>query len=140
MKRTLAAAVAVLALAAALPAGASAADPGRWSLATVSLIPVQYYQGVTAETKLFEPQLFFTGFVGIFRTDNKLNETGRTDPVIPAPVKAAEGFNHIGDLSYDRRQGGRLLLPLECYYPGTPTGANTCGNGAIAVADPQTMQ
>jgi hypothetical protein len=33
-----------------------------------------------------------------------------------------------------------VLLPLECYVPGTPNGGNTCGRGAIAVADPATLQ
>ena len=36
--------------------------------------------------------------------------------------------------------GGRILLPLECYYPGTPGGANTCQTGSIGVADPDTLQ
>ena len=29
------------------------------------------------------------------------------------PDLAAQGFNHIGDLTWDGREGGRLLLPLE---------------------------
>jgi hypothetical protein len=55
-------------------------------------------------------------------------------------VKNAEGYNHIGDLAYDRREGGRLILPMECYTPGGPNGGNTCGTGAFAVADPRTLR
>ena len=51
-----------------------------------------------------------------------------------------EGYNHIGDLSWDASEGGRLLLPLECYTPGQPNGGNTCGTGSIGVADPQSLQ
>src|SRR3954470_20434234 len=108
MKRTFAAAAAVLTLL-VVPAGATAADPGRWHLATVSTIPIAYYQGVTAEKKIVQPNLFFSGFVGVFRTDWTLGEIRRTDPVIPTDVKAVEGYNHIGDLSYDTRERGRLL-------------------------------
>ena len=51
-----------------------------------------------------------------------------------------EGYNHIGDISWDAREGGRLLLPLECYFPGEPNGGNTCQTGSIGVADPQSLQ
>ena len=60
--------------------------------------------------------------------------------MIPASVRMGEGYNHIGDLSWDASEGGRLLLPLECYYPGQPNGGNTCGTGSIGVADPQSLQ
>src|SRR5205807_1181353 len=40
-------------------------------------------------------------------------------------------------------EGGRLLLPTECYYPGTKgpgdDPANTCKTGSIGVADPKTL-
>ena len=49
------------------------------------------------------------------------------------------GFNHVGDPAYDGAEGGRLLLPLECYVPGRPNGGNTCGRGGIGVADPATL-
>ena len=42
----------------------------------------------------------------------------------------------MGDIGY---QGGRVLLPLECYTPGGPNGGNTCGTGSIGVADPATL-
>ena len=60
--------------------------------------------------------------------------------MIPASVRMGEGYNHIGDLSWDASEGGRLLLPLECYSPGQPNGGNTCRTGSIGVADPQSLQ
>ena len=59
---------------------------------------------------------------------------------IPPAVTAQYGFNHMGDIAWDRREGGRVLLPLECYTPGAPNGGNTCGRGAIGVADAGTLQ
>ena len=108
----------------------------------VSTIPLEYYQGVTESPAR---ELFFSGHLGVFRTDDRLRETGRNPDVIPPQVKAAEGYNHIGDHDFDAGEGGRLLLPLECYYPGTPNGGNTCprtraiGTGSIGVADPRTL-
>jgi hypothetical protein len=54
-------------------------------------------------------------------------------------VTASDGFNHIGDLSWDPGEGGRILLPLECFTPGGPNGGNTCGRGGFGVADPATL-
>jgi hypothetical protein len=54
-------------------------------------------------------------------------------------VASAEGYNHIGDLSWDAGEGGRLLLPFECFSPGLPGGPNTCGTGSFGVADPATL-
>ena len=133
---------AIAALLAASSGPAMAADPGRWELARVSTIPLLYYQGVAASE---QRELFFTGHLGVFRTDASLRETARNDDVIPPTVKAVEGYNHIGDLDVDPAEGGRLLLPLECYYPGTPNGGNTCpstgsiGTGSIGVADAGTL-
>jgi hypothetical protein len=73
-----------------------------------------------------------------------LHENGRTEDVIPPAVTASEGYNHIGDIAFDAREGGRVLLPMECYYPEAAPGQsdpnNTCRTGSIAVADPQTLQ
>ena len=55
-------------------------------------------------------------------------------------MTAREGYNHIGDITWDEREGGRILLPLECYYPGTQPDANTCHTGSIGVADPRTLR
>ena len=52
----------------------------------------------------------------------------------------SEGYNHIGDITWDGQEGGRILLPLECYVPGGPNGGNPCGHGSIGVADPGTLQ
>jgi hypothetical protein len=128
----------LLALVLALPAGAGAVDPGRWNETGYSRIPLNYYQGITSDP---QRNLYFDGiYVGLYRTDPDLRETGRTDNVIPPDVLARERYNHIGDISWDDGEGGRVLLPLECYYPGTPGGGNTCQTGSIGVADPQALR
>ena len=120
------------------PAGAAAADPQRWTPTGTSSLPLVYWQGVTVDR---QGNVYFDGITsGLYRTDPVLRETGRTDDVIPASVRMGEGYNHIGDLSWDASEGGRLLLPLECYTPGQPNGGNTCGTGSIGVADPQSLQ
>jgi hypothetical protein len=111
-------------------------DPRRWTLSSAKTIPPAYWQGVTP---LPNGGLVFSGFVGLFRTDASLRERINVGVVIPQPVVDAEGYNHVGDLSYDRAEGGRLLLPLECYTPGQPNGGNTCGTGSFGVADPRTL-
>jgi len=122
----------------AAPAGARAADPGRWTLSATTSLPLVYYQGVTVDAA---HNLFFDGiFVGLYRTTPAFAETGRNDDVIPPDVQLREGYNHIGDIAWDAREGGRVLLPLECYYPGQANNGNTCLNGAIGVADPATLQ
>lgn len=123
----------------ALPAVAPAAsDPGRWREVRRSPIPLVYYQGVAADPAR---NLYFDGvYVGLFRTDRRLVERAVTGNVIPADVKADEGYDHIGDIDWDAREGGRVLLPLECYTPGGPNRGNTCGTGSIGVADPDTLR
>jgi hypothetical protein len=100
-------------------------------------VPNSYWQGVTtAPGKPF----FFSGlFEGLHRTSRHFDQTGSVASAIPPTVKATEGYNHIGDISYDAAEGGRVLLPLECYTPGGPNGGNTCGTGSIGVADPATL-
>lgn len=141
MRRALVAAVAAGALA---PAAAPAADPGRWTLTGRSTVPLEYYQGL-ANDGAPRRSVFFAGIhVGLYRTDDSLRENGRNNDVIPLHVTATEGYNHIGDVAYDAREGGRVLLPVECYYPETaPTEEdedNPCKHGAIGVADPRTLQ
>jgi hypothetical protein len=124
-----------LALALVLSAPAAARDPGRWTLTGWSSVSNFYWQGVTTQGP--GKPLFFSGLVtGLHRTTPKLRQTRSVDPVIPLSVAAAEGYNHVGDVGY---QGGRVLLPLECYTPGGPNGGNTCGTGSIGVADPRTL-
>jgi hypothetical protein len=130
----------VLALAAlaVLAPPARAADPGRWRLTGVSRVPLEYYQGMTSDPAR---RLWFDGvFAGLYRADASLHEQARRAVEIPPLVTAREGYNHIGDISWDRREGGRILLPLECYYPNAPGDANTCHTGSIGVADPTTLR
>src|SRR4051812_23649510 len=123
------------ALALVLSAPAAAGGPGRWTLSGWSSVPGNYWQGVT--TSSAGGPLFFSGIsTGLHRTDRRLHPTGSVDPVIPPLVLATEHYNHVGDIGY---QGGRVLLPLECYTPGGPNGGNTCGTGAFGVADPGTL-
>src|SRR3954464_1479738 len=132
-------AVALLVLATCLAAvPARAADPGRWRLTGTTTLPILFYQGVTSDPAR---HFYFDGiYVGLYRTDPGSTETARTDDVIPPDVHAREGYNHIGDISWDRAEGGRILLPLECYVPNGPNGGNPCLHGSIGVADPRTLQ
>jgi hypothetical protein len=124
----------LLALAAATAAPARADDPGRWRETGLHKLPLVYYQGLTHDPA---GNWFFDGiFTGLWRTDRDFARTGENPDAIPPDVKATEDYNHIGDLSWDSAEGGRLLLPVECYYP--PAG-NTCNTGSIAVADPATL-
>ena len=119
------------------PGPAAAADPGRWRLAQADSVPLNYFQGLTHAAT---GEWFFDGLtVGLYRTDRDLRQNAANPDALAGDL-AAQGFNHIGDPTWDAREGGRLLLPLECYVPGTPNGGNTCGRGAIAVADPATLK
>jgi hypothetical protein len=132
--------VAALLLAAALgaPAGARASDPGRWALTATTTLPLVYYQGIAADA---QRTLFFDGIdVGLYRTTSGFTETGRNNDAIPPDVHLREGYNHIGDIDWDRQEGGRVLLPLECYVPGGPNGGNPCLHGSIGVAGPGSLQ
>ena len=121
----------------AAPGPAVGADPGRWRLAQADSVPLSYFQGLTHSAA---GSWFFDGItVGLFRTDRRLVQKA-DNPSALTPDLTAQGFNHIGDLTWDAREGGRLLLPLECYVPGQPNGGNTCGRGAIGVADPATLK
>jgi hypothetical protein len=121
----------------AVAAPAQAADPGRWRFTGATRIPLEYYQGMTSDPAR---RLWFDGvFAGLYRADAALHEQARNAAEIPPGVTAREGYNHIGDIGWDRREGGRVLLPLECYYPGQPAGGNTCRTGSIGVADPDTL-
>jgi hypothetical protein len=129
------------ALALALASPAPAADPGRWTETGRSTVPLYYYQGVASDP---QKRLFFNGvYTGLYRTDSSLNEQARSDDVFPPAVFATEHYNHIGDIAWDAREGGRILLPTECYYPGAAPGEpdpnNTCKTGSIGIADPNTL-
>jgi hypothetical protein len=134
VRRALAAATAALAALVLAPA-ASARDPGRWRLVSRATLPLVYYQGVTATPS--GSAIFFDGIrTGLYRTDHALRQRRGVDDVIPLDVAVREGFNHVGDIGWDAREGGRVLLPLECYDDAK---GNTCGRGAFAVADPRTL-
>ena len=59
--------------------------------------------------------------------------------MIDPGAKSDPGFNHIGDITWDAHEGGRIVLPLECYDPSKQP-ANTCGIGGFGIADPDTLQ
>ncbi|MSX03216.1 MAG: hypothetical protein F2813_08685, partial [Actinobacteria bacterium] len=128
----------VAALPAAALAAPGAADPGIWQLKRATTISFTYWQGISSVTGYADAPLLFTGVAeGAYRTNSKLAQAVGNDSEIPAAVKAAESYNHIGDGSFDQAEGGRFLLPLECYYPGA--GGNTCKTGSIGVADPKSL-
>jgi hypothetical protein len=132
--------IAILAtlLALTLSAPASARDPGRWTLSGWSSVSNSYWQGVTSAGP--SGPLYFSGLVeGLYRTTRTLRQTAAMSAAIPASVKAVEGYNHVGDISFDGADGKRVLLPLECFTPGGPNGGNTCRTGAIATAVPETL-
>jgi hypothetical protein len=132
----IAALAAVLALVAAAPAGAK--DPGRWTLSGWSSVSFSYWQGMTSAGPT--APLYFSGPVqNLYRTGRTLRQTAAMEPAIPAAVNAVEGYNHVGDISFDGADGKRVLLPLECYMAGGPNGGNTCGTGAFGTADPDTL-
>jgi hypothetical protein len=122
----------------AVTAGWGAA-PARaeWRLGATTRASIAFNNGIA-----FDPvrsEFFFAGASsltnsGLYRTSSKLVLTAASLAVIPS---TNEGYNHIGDLSFDQVRR-RLLLPLECYYRGS--GGNTCGVGAIGVADPVSLR
>src|SRR5919112_2800382 len=122
----------------ALCAPAAAKDPGRWTLSGWSNVSNLYWQGVTSGGP--SAPLYFSGLLdGLHRTSRWLSQTATIFPAVPPSVKAVEGYNHVGDISFEGADGKRVLLPLECYTPGGPNGGNTCGTGAIGTADPDTL-
>jgi hypothetical protein len=122
-------------VAAAGPGSAQAQDPGRWIETGHDLLPLEYFQGVTSDQRR---DLYFDGlFSGLYRTDRDLIEEARNNSAIPVDVFERERYNHIGDITWDRREQGRVLLPLECFIPFL---GNPCGTGSIGVSDPDTLQ
>ena len=109
-------------------------DPKRWRIAKVSPIPQEYTQGIATLPGAF----VFSGNVQLFKTGPDFRETQRNDSAI-GPEASGKGYNHIGDLDVDPLEGGRLVLPLEC-YDITKSPPNTCQTGAFGIADPATLQ
>jgi hypothetical protein len=123
-------------LALGISSTAAARDPGRWLLTGASSIPITYWQGLTSDPS--DESVYFTGtFEGLWQTTAQLRETDGVANAIPPAVGTAEGYNHIGDPTWLPGEGGRVLLPMECYDP--ISGGNTCGTGAFGVADPATL-
>jgi hypothetical protein len=126
--------VVVLLMAVACPP-AKAKDPGRWLLTGATSVPVPYWQGLTSDPA--ERRVFFVGvFEGLWRTTSLLKQTAGVPGAMPPAVKTSEGYNHIGDPTWNSDEGGRVLLPLECFTAGI---GNTCGTGSFGVADPDTL-
>ena len=133
--RSLAALAAVLATVFVSAVPARADDPGRWLLTGASSVPVTYWQGLTSDPG--ESRLYFAGiFEGLWRTTPALRQTAGIASAIPPDVQQREGYNHIGDPTWNSGEGGRVILPLECFTPGV---GNTCGTGSFGVADPETL-
>jgi hypothetical protein len=121
----------VAALLALVVAPTQASSP-RWREVSRTKIPLTYWQGMTHDEV---GARYFSGpHVGLWKTDAELNEIGRNPDIIPPQVHAEESYNHIGDISY---YGGKVYLPLECYYFQA---GNTCKTAAIGVADAQTLE
>ena len=127
--------LAVITALAVAPATASAKDPGRWIVTGATSVPNDYFQGLTSNPA--DTSVYFTGFFqGLWKTSQWLSRVSGVPVAIPPAVAASEGYNHIGDPSWARGEGGRVILPLECYSPRL---GNTCGTGAFGVADPRTL-
>ena len=116
--------VVTVALTAGVPS-AGAAD--LWTETGRSLTSVNYWQGITfdAATRTFT---FDGPAQGLWRTDAQLARLAGRSTGIPSTVTSTEGWNHLGDLSFDAAGGPRLLVPLECYYPAA-SDPNMCHSG-----------
>ena len=135
--RLLALAATAACIAGLLAGAARSAPPSKdgWTETGHSIVPLEYFQGVTSD---LQRDLYFDGvFFGLYRTDSNLVEEARNVSPIPGDVVQREHYNHIGDITWDKREGGRVLLPLECFFPGL---GNFCHTGSIGVADAQTLQ
>src|SRR4051794_34142663 len=120
-------------LAGAGTAAAGTAPVDRWSESGLSPVPLQYWQGITSSP---QGDLFFAGvYSGLYRTNSLLAETARLEHAIPWAITKATGYNHIGDISWDGGEGGRILLPLACAHPQAGQDPNSCHRAAIGVAD-----
>ena len=126
----------VLFLLLSLTAPATAGTASDWIRTGRSTMPLNYFQGVTHDDR---GNVYFDGVnVGLYRTDTRLREEARNLDVIDPAAKQDPGFNHIGDITFDKAEGGRIILPLECYDPSANP-SNTCGIGGFGVADPDTL-
>jgi hypothetical protein len=129
--------VAVIAALLAFASTASARDPGRWVLTGASSIPMDYGQGLTNNPDA--SNIFFIGPAqGLWQTTPQLAQTAGVDKEIPTDLRHDVGYNHIGDPTWLAGEGGRIVLPMECFNPSANP-SNTCGKGAFGIANPQTL-
>jgi hypothetical protein len=113
---------------------AGAAD--LWTQTGQSFTSVDYWQGIAFDAG--SRSFYFDGpEEGIWRTDASLHQTGGRSTGIPTAVTSAQGWNHLGDLTFDANRK-MLLVPLECYYP-VLSDPNTCKTGGVGVIDPSTL-
>ena len=132
-------AVAALALVAllAFAQSASARDPGRWVLTGASSIPSNYWQGLTNAPSA-ESVYFIGPAQGLWQTSPQLVQTAGVDKEIPTDLRHDVGYNHIGDPTWLSGEGGRIVLPMECFNPSANP-SNTCGKGAFGIASARTL-
>ena len=128
---------AALAATLSIASTASARDPGKWLLTGASSVPNDYWQGLTSDPS--ESNLFLIGpSQGLWQTTPQLQQTAGVSREIPDDIRENVGYNHIGDPTWLPGEGGRVLLPMECFNPSADP-SNTCGKGAFGIADPQTL-
>jgi hypothetical protein len=128
---------AILAALLALASTASARDPGRWVLTGASSIPTDYWQGLTNAPSA-ESVYFIGPAQGLWQTTPQLVQTAGVDKEIPTDRRHDVGYNHIGDPTWLDGEGGRIVLPMECFNPSANP-SNTCGKGAFGIANAQTL-
>ena len=110
------AALAACVCAAFAPAAADARDPGRWVLTGASSIPTNYWQGLTSDPP--SERVFFVGvFEGLWRTTPACARPPGTAPRSP-PTSRPPRATTTSATRPGTGDGGRVLLPMECYYAG----------------------
>jgi hypothetical protein len=118
-------------------AGVSAGKAqAAWQQGPTTTASPAYNQGITFDQS--QGSFYLSGIdsptnSALYRTNRDLTPTGSNLALLP---QSKEGYNHVGDLSFDSTRR-HLLLPMECYDQAS--GGNTCGVGAFGVADPATL-
>lgn len=129
--------VAILAGTLVFASTAAARDPDRWILTGASSLPNEYWQGLTSSPS--EADVYFVGvFQGLWETTSRFVQIAGVSQEIPTDVTQRKGYNHIGDPTWLDGEGGRIVLPMECFNPNANP-SNTCGKGAFGIANAQTL-